>query len=123
MEAAVLPELHGAYLPQLDGGLVADFLAGGADLSAAIREVHKNDIRAMKKCKILVAVLDGPHVDSGVAFEIGYFYALGKPIIGFHTDSRTEFPFGHNPMIGGAMELIVNCEKDLLQALDSYWQK
>jgi nucleoside 2-deoxyribosyltransferase len=38
---------------------------------------------------IVVAVLDGVDVDSGTAWEIGYAYAKGKPVIGLRTDFRT----------------------------------
>jgi len=36
----------------------------------------------------LVAVLDGVDVDSGTAAELGFAYALGKPILGLRTDYR-----------------------------------
>jgi nucleoside 2-deoxyribosyltransferase len=36
----------------------------------------------------VLAVLDGPDVDSGTAAEIGYAAALGKPVIGLRTDTR-----------------------------------
>ena len=36
----------------------------------------------------LVAVLDGPDVDSGTAAEIGYAFARGKPIVGYRGDGR-----------------------------------
>ncbi|MER3436942.1 MAG: 2-deoxyribonucleoside glycosidase [Chloroflexota bacterium] len=36
----------------------------------------------------LAAVLDGVDVDSGTAAEIGFAYALGKPIFGLRTDFR-----------------------------------
>lgn len=37
-------------------------------------------------CSSAFAVLDGVDVDSGTAWEIGYAYARGKPIIGLRTD-------------------------------------
>jgi len=36
----------------------------------------------------VVAVLDGPDVDSGTAAEIGYAFARGKMIVGYRGDSR-----------------------------------
>jgi len=36
----------------------------------------------------MVAVLDGPDVDSGTAAEIDYACARGKPIIGYRGDFR-----------------------------------
>ncbi len=51
--------------------------------------IYKNDIRALEESDVVVAVLDGIDVECGVAFEIGYAAALGKPIIGLKTDCRT----------------------------------
>ena len=36
----------------------------------------------------MVALLDGPQVDDGTAWEIGYAYAKGIPVIGLRTDFR-----------------------------------
>ena len=53
------------------------------------KTIYEVDILALKTSDVLVAVLDGVDVDAGVAFEIGYAKALGKPIIGLKTDYRT----------------------------------
>lgn len=37
----------------------------------------------------VVAIFDGTDVDSGTAFECGYAYATGKPIVGARTDLRS----------------------------------
>jgi nucleoside 2-deoxyribosyltransferase len=42
------------------------------------REVGKNNELMIKASRIVVAVLDGSDIDSGVAAEIGYAYASGK---------------------------------------------
>jgi len=44
---------------------------------------------ALKASDAVVAVLDGMEVDAGVAYEMGYAKALGKPIVGLKTDYRT----------------------------------
>ena len=44
---------------------------------------------ALQASDAVVAVLDGMEVDGGVAFEMGYAKALGKPIVGLKTDYRT----------------------------------
>jgi len=44
--------------------------------------------RAIESADGIVAVLDGPDVDSGTAAEIGYGAALGKWIIGYRGDLR-----------------------------------
>jgi nucleoside 2-deoxyribosyltransferase len=45
----------------------------------------------LDEADIVVALLDGPQVDDGTAWEIGYFYARKSPeqkIIGIRTDFR-----------------------------------
>jgi nucleoside 2-deoxyribosyltransferase len=40
---------------------------------------------------MMIALLDGPQVDDGTGWEIGYFYARRRPeqkIIGIRTDFR-----------------------------------
>nr|MDO8079361.1 nucleoside 2-deoxyribosyltransferase [Candidatus Freyarchaeota archaeon] len=51
--------------------------------------IYEADITALRESDVVVAVLDGMDVECGVAFEIGYAAALGKPIIGLKTDRRT----------------------------------
>jgi nucleoside 2-deoxyribosyltransferase len=47
-----------------------------------------NNAEAIQRADVIVAVLDGPDVDSGTAAEIGFACALGKPILGYRTDLR-----------------------------------
>ncbi len=56
------------------------------------RRVFEKDLAAIDGSDVVVAVLDGPDVDSGTAFEIGYSFARGKPVIGLKTDRRTFAP-------------------------------
>jgi nucleoside 2-deoxyribosyltransferase len=43
---------------------------------------------ALERADCVVALLDGPQVDDGTAWEIGYAHARGLPIYGIRTDSR-----------------------------------
>lgn len=43
---------------------------------------------SLDECDCVVALLDGPQVDDGTAWEIGYAYAKNMPIYGLRTDSR-----------------------------------
>ena len=81
---------------------------GGPELSAAFTQAHgliRHDQRraalhalnsriaakneeAIRRCDLVIAVLDGVDVDSGTASEIGFAYGLGKPSLGLRTDSR-----------------------------------
>ena len=50
--------------------------------------IFESDKRLLDRSDIVIAVLDGADVDSGTAWEIGYAYAKGKPIIGIKSDFR-----------------------------------
>jgi nucleoside 2-deoxyribosyltransferase len=52
------------------------------------RIIGENNARAIRAADVIVAVLDGPDVESGTAAEIGYGAALGKPVIGYRGDFR-----------------------------------
>jgi nucleoside 2-deoxyribosyltransferase len=56
-----------------------------------VRLIFQNDKRAIDRCELVVASLNGITTDDGTAWEIGYAYALGKPIVGIHTDWRARF--------------------------------
>lgn len=52
------------------------------------QEIFQANLRALDDCDLLVAILDGPQVDDGTAWEVGYFYAKGRRILGIRTDFR-----------------------------------
>jgi nucleoside 2-deoxyribosyltransferase len=51
-------------------------------------DTGKGNREAIDSCDIVIAVLDGPDVDSGTASEIGYAFARGKPVVGYRGDFR-----------------------------------
>jgi len=51
-------------------------------------KIAKGNEEMIHKSDIMIAVLDGTDVDSGVAAEIGFAYANGKKIIGYRGDFR-----------------------------------
>lgn len=53
------------------------------DMSMGLRNA-----RLIEEADAVLAVLDGPDVDSGTASEIGFASAHGKPIVGLRTDTR-----------------------------------
>ena len=61
---------------------------------------------ALDHCDCLVAVLDGPQVDDGTAWEMGYAYARGLPVYGLRTDFRQAGETQYSrvtAMIGGCL--------------------
>lgn len=82
------------------------------------RKIYEMDLRAIEEADVVVAVLDGPDVDSGTAFEIGYATAKGKPVIGLKTDVRTFARMEEvNNMILQSVRKIVRDFESLLLAL------
>jgi nucleoside 2-deoxyribosyltransferase len=52
------------------------------------KDIARNNESMIKASQIVVAILDGSDIDSGVSAEIGYAYALRKKIIGYRSDIR-----------------------------------
>lgn len=79
---------HGfkTFLPQRDVGKLDELLA--KEGKRAYRAIFEQDLRGIDQADVVVAILDGSDVDSGTAFEVGYSFARGKPVIGLKTDMR-----------------------------------
>jgi nucleoside 2-deoxyribosyltransferase len=52
------------------------------------RAIFEMDVAAIDRADMVVACMDGPDPDSGTAWECGYAYAKGKPIVCYRTDFR-----------------------------------
>lgn len=74
------------YVPHRDGAESQERLGLGSPHNR--KDIFDTDIYWLNKCAIMIALLDGPIVDDGTAFEIGYFYAKDKTIFGLLTDFR-----------------------------------
>jgi len=93
--------------------------AWGADASKRIME---RDRAAIDACDVVVALLDGAQVDDGTAWETGYAYAKGKPVIGIRTDFRNagDTSYGRvNAMIEGSCVAIAKDLEGVLKLLES----
>lgn len=103
------------FLPQED-----------AEDAAAEREkqnqewIFKKCLEGVNSSDIVVAVLDGVDVDSGTAWEIGYAYARGKPVIGLRTDFRTMSDGIVNLMVEMSIGALARDEDELLKILDKF---
>lgn len=107
------------YLPQRDGSLLTEMIAAGVPIAVAERRVFQQDCKALGESDLLVAVLDGAHIDEGVAFEVGFARALGCSCYGLQTDSRRALLTGNNPMIQSALEKIFLDKLDLIDFIIS----
>lgn len=93
---------------------------GRSDSPEGIFETCKD---GLDSSDAMLAILDGPQVDDGTAWEIGYFYARGqrgKPIVGLRTDLRRAGELDAsivNAMIQGACDHVARDTADALSAL------
>jgi len=104
------------FLPQED-----------AEDSALERESQNQEYIFMKCVEgvdtsdLVVAVLDGVDVDSGgTAWEIGYAYAKGKPVIGLRTDFRELADGIVNLMVEMSIASLARDEEELLKVLEKF---
>jgi nucleoside 2-deoxyribosyltransferase len=74
---------------------------------------------ALDHSDIIVAIIDGPDADSGTAWEMGYAFAAGKPVIALRTDFRR---VGYHERVNLMLEqsaTIVGSTDELLVVLQS----
>jgi nucleoside 2-deoxyribosyltransferase len=64
-------------------------------------------LEGVRNADVMVAVLDGPDVDSGTALEMGMAYERGIPIVGVRTDYRESQDRGVNLVVAGACTQIL----------------
>lgn len=88
-------------------------------------EIFQSNIKALSECRIMVAILDGPQVDDGTAWEMGYHYARGGRILGIRTDFRKAGEAASSkvnlmienscPIIVDSLPLLVSKLKEILE--------
>jgi len=113
--AELLERYFAVYLPQRDGLLLRDFREAGAETPEVHRHIYDGDIAAITACDVLLAVLDGPAIDDGVGFELGYATCLGKTCVGLTTDSRRVPGYFRNPMWDSALKRVFYSTAGLLE--------
>jgi nucleoside 2-deoxyribosyltransferase len=91
------------YLPQLDGGIMSEFVKNGFNENEIRQKLFSLDIDKMNDCDALLLLLDGRTIDEGACVELGYMYAKNKKCFGFKTDSRSFIRGKNNLMIDGCL--------------------
>ncbi|MCH4057170.1 nucleoside 2-deoxyribosyltransferase [Lapidilactobacillus gannanensis] len=72
------------YLPQENASI------NDKQAYADSKMIAQADTEEVLRSQLMIAVLDGPIIDPGVASEIGVAYANKIPILGLYTDSRQQ---------------------------------
>lgn len=102
------------FLPHRDAGLFKDL--------RDIPKISEKDLEELHKCDILIGVLDGIYVGAGTAWEMGYFKASGKKVIGLKTDRKVSESVPEiSTIIAGQVE-IVESVKELREELEKILQ-
>lgn len=75
--------------------------------------------KALEESDFILAIIDGADADSGTAWEMGYAFARGKPVIALRTDFRR---VGHHERVNLMLEqsaTVVGSMDEVLAALQS----
>ena len=70
--------------------------------------LFRTNIEGIERCNAVVAILDGADIDSGTAWECGYAYKIGRPIVGIRTDLRAG---GDDPKASVNLMISQSCNK------------
>jgi nucleoside 2-deoxyribosyltransferase len=105
-----------SFLPHRDVGIAK----GMED----VERIFKGDIlEGFKNVDLVVADLNGLHVGAGTAWELGYAYAKGIPLIGIKTDESVEEAFEYlSSILIGSMEIVTSIE-ELKNKLEGFKDK
>lgn len=69
--------------------------------------IFKECVSGIDDSDLIVGLVDGPDVDSGTAWELGYAYARGKPIVVLRSDYRSAEHGPVNIMIEFSSRLVL----------------
>ena len=102
------------YLPQEDSNNVKDE-------TKRQEIIFGNNIALINKSDMVVAAIDGTDIDSGTAWEIGYAFARGIPVVGLRTDFRTLGLEGKVNLMIERSIIICHSIPELLDRMISFW--
>ncbi len=103
--------LFEVYVPQDDGDDTEMRDAGAQE------RLFVSNKTSLENSDLVVAIIDGADADSGTAWEMGYAFALGKPVIALRTDFRR---VGHNEQVNLMLERsaqVVGSTEELLKKI------
>jgi len=117
IDALIVTQGFETYLPQRDGGTLSELIKQGDNPEELSDYIFNLDIAAVKKCDIILFLLDGRVPDEGACFELGMAYALEKECIGLKTDIRSFADGYDNLMLRKSLSAIFTNEEDLINFL------
>jgi nucleoside 2-deoxyribosyltransferase/predicted secreted protein len=129
LAAPLFSEAERTYNAKIAGMLTASFFSvfvpqDAGDDSATRSEnenarIFSGNTNALENSDIVVAIIDGPDADSGTAWEMGYAYGIGKPVIALRTDFRRAGEHEHVNLMLERSAIVVSGSRELLEAVGS----
>lgn len=121
VDAALRAAGISTYLPQRDGGEGAAMVAAGADPVQVREQLFTADINAVRRCDLLVMVLDGRVPDEGACVELGLAHAWDKPCFGLQTDIRRFADQSNNLMIDSILKVTTPTLDGLIAEINQHF--
>ena len=86
------------------------YLAQENEPGKSASEIFAVDVGGIDWSEALIAIMDGPDPDSGTAWEVGYAYGKGKPVVLVRSDIRktSSGGAGYNAMLAESATLRVD---------------
>lgn len=112
IEAVIAGCGHRTYLPQRDGGVIAE-LPELIDGKPKREVIFKKDLKNLEWCDVFVFVLDGRVPDEGASFAMGYAYAHGKRCVIYKSDVRSGYDGEDNLMLQQSAEVVLRNRNEL----------
>ncbi len=103
---------HETYLPQRDGGIIAE-MPDTVNGISKYAFVFNADLEHLKACDLFLFVMDGRVPDEGASFAMGYAYAHGKRCAAYKTDARCVSNGEDNLMLRQSVETVLRNEEEL----------
>ena len=75
--------------------------------------IFQTDLEALEKADITVALITGQDIDSGTCCEIGYTYAMKKPVLAIDAEERRY----RNLFVEGMLTVTINDTHQLLDTI------
>ena len=82
--------------------------------------IFRRCMEGVNTSDLVVAILDDVDVDSETAWEIGYAYAKGKPVIGLRTDFKALSDGVVDLMMEMAIVALVRDKEELLKIMEKF---
>ena len=102
------------FLPHRDQTGIEESELTGTDMSQKTKDrIFQNDLDALSSAHLTVALITGQDIDSGTCSEIGYSFAMKKPVLAIDAYERRY----RNLFVEGMLTKTINDTNELLKEI------